>query len=147
MKYWGKVVAPTPNPVEDALVLLKASIESGATIAGIGQFTNLRLLDECYPGILKTASLVLMGGHTHPPSPGFPQWDYTMDYNIQMDVRSARYVLENSDPVIVPIGITLQTALRRTYLNQLRNAGAVEKLIAMQAEAFAQDFHNEATYG
>lgn len=147
LKYWGIKVTPAPNQIEDALALLKASIGSGATIIGIGQFTNLRLLDEQYPGILKTANLYLMGGYTHPPLPGLPQWDYTMDYNIQLDIRSARYVIEHSDPVLIPLGITVQTAIRRAYLNGLRASGAVQQLIAAQAEVFAIDEHNESTYG
>jgi purine nucleosidase len=147
IRYWGTPVTPCPTPVEDALRLLKASIEAGATIICIGQFTNLYLLDKRYPGILQSADVVLMGGYTHPIREGLPQWDNTMDYNIQLDVRSANHVIEHSDPLVVPLGITVQTAIRRAYLSGLRAAGPVEKLIAEQAEVFAVDEHNEATYG
>lgn len=41
MRYWSKPITPLPNPVEEALRLLKQSIERGATIIAIGPFTNL----------------------------------------------------------------------------------------------------------
>src|SRR4030095_14266080 len=92
-RYWPKTIAPLPNPVEDTFQLLKQSIEQGATLIAIGPFTNLYLLDLQYPGILMDANLFLMGGYIYPIRSGFPQWANEMDWNIQVDVRSAKHVI------------------------------------------------------
>src|SRR6476660_5611404 len=99
-KYWSKVIAPSPNPVEAAVQLLKQSIEQGATIIAIGPFTNLYLLELQYPSILRATNLFLMGGYVYPIRSGFPQWDNEMDWNIQVDVKSARHVIERSNPTL-----------------------------------------------
>ena len=145
--YWPESVQPSPNPLEDALRLLKNSIEQGATIVGIGPFTNLYLLDLQYPGLLQQASLFLMAGYIYPVRVGFPQWDNQMDWNIQVDVRSARHVLEHSNPTLIPLTVSVETALRRAYLDDLRQAGALGQLVARQAQAFAADEQNEHKYG
>lgn len=146
-RYWPEWVEPAPGPVEKAISLLKSSIEQGATIIGIGPYTNLYLLDISYPGILMRANLFLMGGYLDPPRPGFPEWGNEMDFNIQVDVKSAKHVIENSNPTLVPLSVTVETSLRRAYLDPLRHSGALGRLIANQAEAFAIDERNEARYG
>jgi inosine-uridine nucleoside N-ribohydrolase len=146
-RYWPEPVAPAPGPLEDALDLLKRSIEQGATVVAIGPYTNLHLLDIRYPGILAQAKLYLMGGYVYPPRAGFPQWQNEDDYNVQTDVAAARHVLSKASPTLIPLSITAETALRRTDLPALRAAGALGDLIARQAEAFAQDERHEATYG
>ena len=147
VEYWSTPVQPLPEKLENALQLLKKSIELNATIIAIGPFTNLYLLDLTYPGILKQADLYLMGGYVYPIRPGFPNWGNDMDWNIQVDVQSARHVIENSNPVLIPLTVTVETALRRAYLNDLRKAGPLGLLIARQAEAFAVDEQNEKRFG
>ena len=146
-RYWPEQITPLPNEIEEALELLKHSIEQKATIIAIGPFTNLYLLDLRYPGILQEAKLYLMGGYVFPIRAGFPPWGNEMDWNIQVDVRSARHVIEHSNPTLIPLSVTVETALRRAYLEDLRNSGSAGKLIARQAEAFALDEQNEASYG
>jgi inosine-uridine nucleoside N-ribohydrolase len=146
-RHWSKHVSLSPNPVEDAIQLLKQSIEQGATIIAIGPFTNLYLLDLQYPGILMDANLFLMGGYVYPIRPGFPQWGNEMDWNIQVDVRSAKHVIEHSNPTLIPLSVTVETALRRAYLDDLRESGALGQLLAQQAEAFAVDEQNEKKFG
>lgn len=145
--YWGERVAPAPNPLADALALLSRSIERGATVVGIGPYTNLSLLEQQHSGILSRARLFLMGGSVSLPPRGFPQWDFEMDYNIQSDVAAARFVFEHSRPTLVPLSVTVQTALRRAHLEHLRGAGALGRLIARQAEAFALDEQMEEKFG
>src|SRR5262245_47935752 len=89
-RYWSKSIPPTPNPLEDALQLLKQSIKQNAIIIAIGLFTNLCLLEQQYPGILMNVKLFLMGGYVFPIRPGFPNWGNDFDWNIQVDVKSAR---------------------------------------------------------
>jgi purine nucleosidase len=146
-KYWSKLIAPSPNPVEDAIQLLKQSIEQGATIITIGPLTNLYLLDLQYPGILMQAHLYLMGGYIYPVRSGLPQWGSEMDWNIQVDVKSAKHVIENSNPTLIPLTVTVETALRRVYLDDLRESGGLGQLLAQQAEAFAVDEQNEKKFG
>jgi inosine-uridine nucleoside N-ribohydrolase len=146
-RYWSKPVAPLPNPLEAALELLKQSIEQEATVIAIGPYTNLYLLDLQYPGILTQANLFLMGGYIYPVRPDFPQWGNETDWNIQVDVRSAKHVIEHSSPTLIPLSVTVETALRRAYLESLRKAGGLGQLIARQAEAFAVDEQNEIKYG
>lgn len=147
-RYWPQPVAPSPNPLQDAVDLLKRSIEQDATIIAIGPYTNLALLERQHPGILSQANLFLMGGTIYPVRPGFPQWGNDMDWNIQVDVASAHTVLERSNPTLIPLTVTVETALRRSHLDRLRQAGGpLGHLIARQAEAFAVDEQNEATHG
>lgn len=146
-RYWPAPIAALPTHMEAALQLLKQSIEQDATIIAIGPFTNLYLLDLRYPGILIQANLYLMGGYVFPVRDGFPPWGNEMDWNIQVDVQSARHVIEHASPTLIPLSVTVETALRRAYLDDLRNSGPLAQLIARQAEAFALDEQNEARYG
>jgi inosine-uridine nucleoside N-ribohydrolase len=146
-RYWLEPIIPSPNHLDEALALLKQSIEQNATIIAIGPFTNLYLLDLKYPGILMQANLFLMGGYVFPIRAGFPQWGNEMDWNIQVAVRSAKYVMEHSCPTLIPLSVTVETALRRAYLEALKKAGKLGQLIARQAEAFAMDEQNETKYG
>lgn len=138
--YWPEPITPSPNPLEDALDLLESSIQQGATITAIGQYTNLALLDRRRPGILAGAKLFCMGGYVFPIREGFPQWGNDSDYNIQLDVASAKYVLENGNPTLIPISVTAETAIRRAYLPALRKSGQLGELIARQAEATNNDW-------
>jgi len=145
--YWPEPIPPAPTSLDQALSLLKKSIEQDAVIAAIGPFTNLALLEKRSPGILRSARLYLMGGYVFPPGEGFPRWDHTADYNVQIDVASAQYVFERSNPTLVPFSVTVQTSLRRSHLSALKQAGPLAQLIARQAEAFARDENFEAKYG
>jgi purine nucleosidase len=147
IRYWSQNIPPAPNPVEDALDLLRQSLEQDATIIAIGPFTNLYLLELRHPGILKNASLYFMGGFVYPIRRGYPNWGNDMDWNIQVDVKSAKYVLEHSDPTLIPLTVTVETALRRAHLNELRRAEALGELLARQAEEFALDEQNEKKFG
>jgi purine nucleosidase len=146
-RYWPVPVPAAPGPIASALELLKRSVELGAVIVGIGPFTNLSRLERRYPGILASAKLCLMGGFIRAVPPGFPAWDHSNDYNIQADVSSAQHVLESATPILVPIEVTVQTALRRAHLPVLSQAGPLSHLIARQAEACALDWDNERCYG
>lgn len=138
-RYWPEPVAPLPTAADEAVELLKRSVEQDATIIGIGPLSNLSLLEGKYPGILRAARLFLMGGYAYPPRAGYPQWRDEDDFNLQVDARSALCVVENCDPTFVPISVTAETALRRKHLAALRRAGALGELLARQAEAFAKD--------
>ena len=118
-----------------------------ATIIAIGPFTNLYLLDLEYPGILLQANLFLMGGYVFPTRPGFPQWGNDSDWNVQLDVHSAKHVIERSNPTLIPLSVSVETALRRACLEELRQAGELGQLIARQVEAFAEDEQNKTKYG
>ena len=146
-RYWPEPRPPAPGSLEKALDLLQGSIENGAIIAGIGAFTNLALLEKRNPGCLEKANLCLMGGYVVPVPDGFPQWDYTMDWNMQIDAQSALLVLERANPLLVPMTVTLQTWLRRTDLPTLRQAGPLGQLMARQAEAWAEDQRMELRFG
>jgi purine nucleosidase len=147
LRYWSQPIVPSPNILDEALELLKQSIEEDATVIAIGPFTNLCLLDLKYPGILKEAKLFLMGGYIYPIRSGFPNWGNDFDWNIQVDVKSAKYVIENSNPTLIPLTVTVETALRRAHLNDLQKSGSLGQLLAQQAEAFAVDEQNEKKYG
>lgn len=146
-EYWPEPISPSANPLDEALELLRASIEQGATIACIGQYTNLFLLDKKYPGILNKAKLFLMGGYVYPIREGYPQWGNEFDYNIQLDVHSAKHVLENSDPTIIPMTVTVETAIRRAYLPALGEIGKLGQLLVRQNEAHDREYQNEEKIG
>ncbi len=146
-KYWPEPIPASPNPPEEAIELLKRSIDEGAVVIGIGPFTNLYLLDLQYPGILKRIKLVLMGGYVYPPRSGFPQWKRNFDFNVEVDIKSAKHVLENSNPLLVPLPVTVETSLRRAYLERLKKSGVFGRLLAQQAESFAGDEKMEERFG
>src|SRR3990172_2073473 len=145
--YWPEPIPPAPTPLDQALSLLERSIEQGAIIAAIGAYTNLALLEKRSSGILRRASLYLMGGYVFPPREGFPPWGNNMDWNVQVDVESTLYVLQHSSPTLVPLSVTVETTLRRAALATLRQSGPLAQLIARQAEAFAKEWNYEVQYG
>lgn len=144
---WPGRVTRRPGDPDKAVELLKRSVEQGAIIVGIGPYTNLMLLEKKYPGMLKQARLFLMGGRVFEPPAGYPQWSNEDDYNIQVDMPSAHYVLERSKPTLIPVTVTCQTALRRAYLPRLAQAGRLGQLIVQQAEVCARYDRYEQKYG
>ena len=144
---WPEPVMPRPGSPDDALTLLKHSIDEGAIVVGTGPFTNLMLLDQKYPGILDRATLFLMGGYVYKIPPGYPNWNNNDDYNMQVDVRSAKYVLEHASPTLIPLTVSIQTALRRVYLPRLTRAGRLGELLVRQAEYFAKTERYEQKFG
>ena len=146
-RYWPEPVSPKAGPLDQALDLLEKSIREDAIIAAIGPYTNLALLEKRAPGILSQARLFLMGGYTLPVRSGFPPWDGAVDFNVQVDAQSANFVFESSDPTLVPLSVTVETSLRRAYLPRLQQSGLLGRLIARQAEAFAEDLKYEALFG
>jgi purine nucleosidase len=145
--YWPEPIPAAPNSLNEALALLQQSIEQGAVIAAIGPYTNLALLEGRFPGILRRARLYLMGGYAFLPREGFPPWGNDMDYNVQVDVQSAYTVFQHANPTLIPLSVTVETSLRRAYLDRLRQSGPLAQLIARQAEAFARDENMETLYG
>lgn len=146
-RYWETSITPSPNPAKDAVDLLKRSVEQGATIIGIGPYTNLRLLEDHYPGSLARVPLVLMGGYFSTPPPGYPEWANADDFNVQVDVESSYRVLRASSPTCVTLASTVQTALRASHLDRLREGDALARLIARQAKAFAVDERMDMRFG
>lgn len=135
--YWRGDIPPYPTPPEHALDLLEESIRQGAHIVAIGAYTHLAMLEARQPGILAEARLTVMGGFVHPPREGYPAWDFTADWNAQVDAPSARVVFERGNPTLVPLAVTAETALRHAHLPALEQAGALGECIAHQARVFA----------
>lgn len=145
--YWPGGVESYPTPRESALDLLEQSIRAGATVCAIGPYTNLALLERRTPGILREARLCLMGGFVYAPREGLPQWDYKRDYNVQVDVEAARTVFEHaSSPTLVTLAVTAGTALRASQLDALKGGDALARLVATQAEVYADSEHRAAEY-
>jgi purine nucleosidase len=144
---WPEPITPHPGSPEQALALLKRSIKQGAVIVVTGPLTNLRLLEQASPGMLSQANLFLMGGYVFDIPADYPQWGKEMDYNIQVDMHSARFVLEQSGPTLVPVTVSCQTALRRAYLPHLEKSGPIGQLIVRQAELYERLEHYAQLYG
>lgn len=144
---WPDHITPQPGSPDKAVILLKQSIEQGAINVGIVPWTNFMLLEHAYPGILKQATLFLMGGFVFDIPAVYPQWSTEDDYNVKVDISSARVVLERANPTLVPITVSCQTALRRAYLPRLAQAGRLGELIVRQAALFAQSEQLEQFYG
>jgi len=137
--YWPEPVPPRPSPPGAAVELLASSAESRATIVAIGPYTNLAVLEAVRPGLLRSAGVVVMGGHVTPAADGFPPWDFRDDFNVQQDRAAARVVFGRCDPLVVPLAVTAQVTLRASQLPRLRAAGPLGVLLADQAEAHARD--------
>ncbi|MDQ3750199.1 MAG: nucleoside hydrolase [Acidobacteriota bacterium] len=146
-RYWKRPIAPLPNSSDEAVELLKKSVEQSAIIIGVGPLSNLYLLERKYSGILRDARIFLMGGYAYLPREGYPQLGDKDDFNMQVDASSALCVVENSDPTFIPISVTVETALRRKHLETLSKLGALGQLLAKQAQAFAEDEKIKQSYG
>jgi inosine-uridine nucleoside N-ribohydrolase len=144
---WPEPIESHPNPLDDALELLKSSIEQGATLVGIGPFTNFMLVDQKYPGILKDANLLLMGGYVYDIPMGYPQFSRQDDWNMQMDIQATQYLFEHANPTLVPLTLTAQTAFRHSDLARLKQAGRLGELLVRQAEVFARTENLAGKYG
>ncbi len=123
---------PARQPPGAALDLLDRALDAGATVIGIGPFTNLALYETVRPGRLRAP--VLMAGYADPPAPGLPAWGPEMDFNNQWDRRAYDIVLDTA-PELVTLPATLTTWIRGVDLPRLRRAGAVGALLAAQVEA------------
>lgn len=145
--FWPEPVAPRPNPPEMALDLIDASLARGATVVGIGPYTNLAFYETKYPGKLAQTGLVLMGGYLGPMKSGLPPWGPQDDWNMQLDIDATRIVLEQCRPLLVPMNVTLSTHLRVRDLPRLRAAGSLGALMARQAEANDRIYDNRALGG
>jgi purine nucleosidase len=137
--YWPEPVERLPSGPGEALELLAASVEAGATVVAVGPYTNLAMLETAQPGLLGRAEVVIMGGHLTSAREGFPPWGPEEDFNLQQDHLAARIVLERCDPVVVPLAATAQVTLRGSHLPRLRAAGRLGALLAAQGEAHALD--------
>ncbi len=143
-RYWDAPVTARPTRPGEALTLLRASVETGATIVAIGPYTNLADLEIERPGSLGQVPVVLMGGFVHATDPGLPPWGPDIDWNVQCDPHAAEVVFAGAtDLTLVTIPAVCKAHLRRSHLARLRAAGPLGALLARQAEAYA--FDNDIT--
>jgi purine nucleosidase len=138
-RYWPGAPRGVPSPPGSALALIERSIRQEATIVAIGPYTNLALFEALWPGRLANSPLVVMGGFIKPPRTGLPRWDPSVDYNVQTDRGAARIVFEQMNALVVPIGTSVETWLRRIDLPTLRSGGPLAQLLARQAQLQAVD--------
>src|SRR5205823_6008923 len=120
---WPERIEPARSSAGEAIDLLEASINRGATVIAIGPLTNLAALEAIRPGRLATVRLFCCGGYLNPPPDGFPQWGPEIDYNIQQDPEASRLVISRCLPALIPISVTAQVFLREADLPQLRVVG------------------------
>jgi purine nucleosidase len=139
-RYWPRNLEPRLSPPGAALDLLHHSIESGATIVGIGPYTNLAQLELRRPGTLEWASVVVMGGWVEPPAAGLPPWGPEMDFNVQWDTRAAEIVATAAGRLtLATLSATLMAPLRERDLSRLRATGPLGTLLARQSEVYGRE--------
>jgi purine nucleosidase len=137
--YWPEPIAPRPARAGEALALLEANAEAGATVVAVGPFTNLAMLEVARPGLLASGGVVVMGGHVTTPRAGLPRWGVHDDFNVQQDRFAARIVFERCRPIVVPLAVSIEVVLRSAHVKRLRAAGPLGRLLADQAERHARD--------
>lgn len=140
-RWWPRPIPPRPSPPGSALDILAAAFDNGATMAAIGPYTNLALLETMRPGTLAQAPVVLMGGWVGGALPdGYPAWDAGHDWNVQCDTHAARIVFDTAgDLTMVTIAATVRVPVRRAHLPRMRAAGPLGDLLARQAKAQGED--------
>ncbi len=138
-RHWPGSLVPRPSPPGAALDLLERSLGEGATVAAIGPYTNLALLEVARPGSLGGAPIVVMGGWDRPPAEGLPPWGPDMDFNVQWDTRAAEIVAATADLTLATLSATLGAHLRAADLPRLRASGPLGALLASQSAAQAED--------
>jgi inosine-uridine nucleoside N-ribohydrolase len=139
--YWGgEPVEPVVVQPGAAVELMTRSTTLGATIVGIGPYTNLADLEAALPGALSDVRVVVMGGWVLPPGKGLPEWGPARDWNVQCDTLAARAVFESStDLTLVTLPGTLSAHLRLAHLDRLTASGPLGRLLARQARAHAAE--------
>ena len=137
--HWPEPIPPRPGRPGEAIDLLAASAEIGATIVALGPYTNLAMVEAARPGLLAAAGVVVMGGHVPPTPEGFPRWGVSEDFNVQQDTVAAKVVLGRCRPTVVGLASSLTVGLRREHVAPLRASGPLGQLMADQAEAHARD--------
>ena len=138
-RYWPVALTPLRSSLDDALDAIARSIAVGATIVAIGPQTNLALLEQRRPGLLRQTSVVVMGGWIAPPSAGFPAWGPEMDFNVQWDTRAAEMVAAAARLTLCPLTTAMRATLRAADLPRLRAAGPLGALLARQSETYGLD--------
>ena len=144
---WPAGVAPLPGVVDIAHDLLLTSIQRGATILAVGPLSTLASLERRWPGALAGARVVVMGGWTGPLAADLPAYGPGDDWNVAVDPEAAA-VVATSDAQLtwVPLATTLRASLRERALPRLRRSGALGRLLADQAVAYAE-LRNKAELG
>jgi purine nucleosidase len=137
--YWPEPIEPRPSHAGDAIALLEASASAGAVVVSVGPYTNLAMLESARRGLLSSAGVVVMGGHHTSSRPGLPNWGIRDDFNVQQDPLAAAIVFERCAPIVVPLAVSLEVALRASHLEDLRASGPLGRLIADQGEMHARD--------
>lgn len=139
-RYWGAAaVAARPGPQQAAVDLLDASIELGATVAAIGPYTNLALLEAARPGRLDGVAVVTMGGWVYPPADGLPAWGPERDWNVQCDTQAARMLADRAELTLVTLPAAMNAPLREVDLARLAASGPLGASLARQSAAHASD--------
>jgi inosine-uridine nucleoside N-ribohydrolase len=139
-RHWPLSIRPgQTSPPGAALDLLLQSIDSGATVIGIGCLTNLAMLEVVRPGSLSRVPVVAMGGWITPPSNGLPSWGPDQDWNIQWDARAAEIVARTADLTLATLPAAMKAHLRITDLVRLRSSGPLGQLLANQSVAYGRD--------
>ena len=139
-RYWGTPVGTRPSPTGVALDLLTQSIERGATIAAIGPWTNLALLEAAQPGRLGSVPVVAMGGWETAMAHGYPPWGPGRDWNVQCDSAAASTVISATENLTLStIPETIGACLRRVHLPRLLDSGPIGRLLARQSAEHAID--------
>jgi purine nucleosidase len=141
-EFWPNQVLPCPGPPDAALELLGDSLRKGATVVGIGPYTNLARYEQKHPGELAENGLVVMGGYLGPLGRGLPAWGPKEDWNMLVDPAATEIIFEQCHPLFVPIDVTIQVHLRLVDLPRLRAAGPLGDLLARQAVAHDAVYSN-----
>jgi inosine-uridine nucleoside N-ribohydrolase len=146
--FWGgEPLAPFRGHATEATTLIADSVDAGATIVGIGPYTNLAIAETTHPGALDAVPVVLMGGAIDMPRPGLPQWGPDMDWNVQCDTAATMAVCDGArDLTLVTLTATLDAHLQQAHLPRLEAAGPLGALLARQARAH-NAHHNFTTLG
>lgn len=144
--YWGgAAVAPAVPSADASVELMRSSIEAGATVIGIGPFTNLARLEAAHAGALASTPVTLMGGWIEPAATTLPQWGPDMDWNTQCDTVAAQQVFAAAgDLLLATLPGTLRGQLRRSDLARLEASGPIGRLLARQARAYAAENETRA---
>jgi purine nucleosidase len=136
---WPEAIPPVEAEAGAALSLLATSAEAGATIVGIGTYTNVAMLAAVRPALAASTRFVLLGGYLGRPAEGLPRWGPEMDWNVQQDLVASRILLTRCRPTLVPLGVSLRVHLRAADLPSLEAGGPLPRLLARQARAHARE--------
>lgn len=141
-------ITPLPAPAPgESIATIERSMWMRSVFTLIGPYTNAAMFERVRGGLLRERRIVHMGGYISPPSPGYPQWTATDDFNVQWDTRALEETYKSfADITMVPMPVAMQAWITTDDVKRIGQSGPLGARLAGQMQSWAIT-QNWATIG